>query len=88
MLASARAFCARRRSLSRFARVSWISICTSKRQGEVSASTCPSIGRKQDGRHVAAVEGAASVVISAFATKPYVSAAVIKVNTGRLCSGL
>ena len=87
MLTSAREFYVLQRCLSHFARVSWISICTSKRQGGVSALTCPWIRRKQDGRHAAAIEGAASVVISAFATIPFVSAAVVKVSTRHLYSG-
>lgn len=88
MLTSARESYAHQRYPSHFARVSLISICTSAHQGEVSASTYPSIRRRLDGRHVAAIEGVASVVISAFATVPFVSAAIIKVSTRHLYSGL
>ena len=43
-----------------------------------------------DGRHVVAttIKGVAFVVISAFGTLPFISAAIIKVNIRHLYSGL
>ena len=71
--------------------MSWTFKYTSKRQDEVWALTCPLIKRKQDGRHVVAtviIKVVAFVVISAFRTIPFISAAIIKVNIRHLYSGL